>query len=243
MAKEKNILELRDVGKTYQMGETSLNVLKHININVEENDFISIQGPSGSGKSTLMYLVGCLDIPDKGKILLNGHDISKLSENQLARIRGEEIGFVFQAFNLVPILSAVENVILPTLFQEKRPPEKEIMKRALELLKMVGLEKRSHHRPTQMSGGEQQRVAIARALINNPRIILADEPTGNLDSKTGHEVMKMLAELHLKQKKTIIVVTHDPSIAKYAHKQINIIDGQIAHDHQLSRRYLWSKDS
>jgi putative ABC transport system ATP-binding protein len=222
------------------MGEKPLNALRGISLDIHEGDFISIQGPSGSGKSTLMYLLGCLDLPSKGQIFLDGKDISKLSESNLAKIRGQQIGFVFQSFNLVQTLSALENVALPTFFQNIS--ETESTKKALELLKLVGLSERASHHPNQLSGGEQQRVAIARSLINDPPIILADEPTGNLDSKTGHEIMKLLAELHQKYNKTIIIVTHDPEIAHHAEKKVNIIDGQISHDHQLAKRFVWAKN-
>ena len=240
-SRAKTVIELHDVWKTYKMGESALNALKGINLKVKEGDFISIQGPSGSGKSTLMNLIGCLDLPDRGKIILEGNDIEKLSESRLAIIRGRHIGFVFQAFNLVQTLNALENVALPTFFQQIS--EKERTQRAAEILKRVGLEKRMRHTTMQLSGGEQQRVAIARALINNPPIILADEPTGNLDIRTGHEIMHLLVELHLKYNKTIVIVTHDPFIAKYAHKRINIVDGQIFHDHVLEKRFLWSENS
>lgn len=224
MAK-KTVIELQDVWKIYKIGDITLEVLKGINLSIEENEFVVIVGPSGSGKSTLMNQVGVLDIPTKGKILLEGKDIAKLSESDLAQLRGKKIGFIFQQFNLIPTLTALENVILPTIFQNV--PKEERLIKAKSLLAQVRLADRMNHRPNELSGGQQQRVAIARALVNNPGIILADEPTGNLDSKSGQQVMDLLAKLHWEQKKTIILITHDVELVKYAQKVVHIKDGQI----------------
>ena len=219
------IIELIDVWKTYTMGEVKLDVLRGITLDINRGDFVAILGPSGSGKSTLMNQVGVLDTPTKGRILLNGHNIKKYTESGLAQIRGRTIGFVFQQFNLIPTLTALENVTLPAIFQNV--PEAERIKRASELLQKVGLGERLHHKPTELSGGQQQRVAIARALINDPDILLADEPTGNLDSTSGKQVMHMLAELHLKENTTIILVTHDIELVKYTDRTIYLKDGQV----------------
>ncbi|MBU2523395.1 MAG: ABC transporter ATP-binding protein [Nanoarchaeota archaeon] len=230
------VIELRNVWKSYSEGH--VNALQDFSVKIYNEDFVAIVGPSGSGKSTCMHLIGLLDIPTRGKIFLDGKDISKFSENKLARLRGKKIGFIFQQFNLIPTLTALENVLLPVMFQNEDDHSRE---RAMGLLTKVGLGERVNHRPSQMSGGEQQRVAIARALINNPEIVLADEPTGNLDSKTGKQIMSLLVDLHEKDKKTLIVITHDPRVADFAHKTINIIDGKIAHDHQMERSFLWRK--
>jgi len=223
--KSKNVIELRDVWEIYQVGKVQVNALRGMYFTVKKGEFVAIQGPSGSGKSTAMNLVGCLDLPSKGKVLLEGKDISKMSESNLAQIRGKKIGFIFQQFNLIPSLTALENVTLPMTFQNIGKDKRE--KRAMELLKLVNLEGRMNHRPSEMSGGEQQRVAIARALANNPDIILADEPTGNLDSKTGKEIVDILLILHEKEKKTIVMVTHDDRLAKCAHRIVHIKDGRI----------------
>jgi len=213
MKKEENniIIKLSDVSKIYDMGETKVKALDGLTIEVREGDFIAVMGPSGSGKSTGMNLIGSLDIPTKGTIYLDDEDISKLEESDLAQIRGEKIGFIFQSFNLVPNLTAIENVMLPMMFQGVEREDRE--KRAEELLKKVDLGERMHHYPNQLSGGQSQRVAIARALANNPEVILADEPTGNLDTKTGEKVMDFLKNLH-KEGRTIIMVTHEAELAK-----------------------------
>ncbi len=238
MGKRELVLHLHNVTKTYKMDHVKVEALKDINIDIHKGEFLSIQGPSGSGKSTLMHLLGALDLPTQGHIFLSGKDISKMSESDLATIRGKKIGFVFQAFNLIPTMSALENVSFPMAFQGKSKEEK--LSRANKLLDEVGMGHRKNHRPTQISGGEMQRVAIARALANDPEIILADEPTGNLDSKTGHIIMKIFTDLHQKFGKTIIIVTHDPYIANYAKRKIRIIDGQVAHDHV--RGFLWKNN-
>ncbi|MBU0758049.1 MAG: ABC transporter ATP-binding protein [Nanoarchaeota archaeon] len=219
------MIKLRDVWKTYKMGEVEVHALRGMNLTVRAGEFIAIQGPSGSGKSTAMNLVGCLDIPTEGTIYLDGKDISKLSESDLAQIRGKKIGFVFQQFNLLNTLSAMENVMLPMIFQRMEKKERE--KRARELLTLVELGERMHHKPTELSGGQQQRVAIARSLANDPDVVLADEPTGALDSKTGISVMSFLQKLHREKGKTIVMVTHDDGLAKYAQRIEYLKDGQV----------------
>lgn len=219
------IIKLEDVWKVYNLGKVDITVLRGLQFSVNKGDFVALMGPSGSGKSTTMNMIGCLDIPTKGEIYLKGHDISKLSESDLAQIRGKTIGFVFQQFNLIPTMSALENVMLPMIFQGTKEEERE--KIASSLLEIVGLKERASHRPTELSGGEQQRVAVARALANNPEIILADEPTGNLDSKTGLEIIGMLRKLHEKQDKTIVMITHDKNVAKNADNIIYLKDGKI----------------
>lgn len=235
----KSLIKLENVWKVYQLGKVTLEVLKGISLEITPGSFVVLLGPSGSGKSTLLYIIGLLDVPTKGKVFLEGQDASRLSEDELAQLRGKKIGFIFQQFNLLPNLNALENVTIPMLFQGM--PEKERRERAESLLESVGLKERIIHRPYEMSGGEQQRIAIARSLANNPEIIVADEPTGNLDSATGKKVMEILKDLHQKEKKTIIVVTHDPRIADYAEDIINIEDGEIVADHLTSRDILWQK--
>mgnify|MGYP006287306297 CR=1 FL=1 len=219
----KEVIKLDDVWKTYKMGDTEVHALRGINLTVKPGEFLAIQGPSGSGKSTAMNMVGVLDLPSKGKIYLDGKDISQMSESDLAQIRGRKIGFIFQQFNLINTMTAIENVALPMMFQG-HPKEKRLA-RAKELLDMVGLGERLDHRPTEMSGGQQQRVAIARSLVNDPEVILADEPTGNLDSKTSDIVMDFLKGLHKEKKRTIIMVTHDPETAKFAQRTELLKDG------------------
>lgn len=219
------LLVLEKVWKTYYLGKVSLDVLRGINLEIDQGEFVVIVGPSGSGKSTMMNQVGILDTPTKGRIMLEGIDISTLSESDLAQLRGKKIGFVFQQFNLISTLTALENVILPTIFQNMS--EEDRTKRAKELLALVGLADRMDHKPNELSGGQQQRVAIARALVNDPEIILADEPTGNLDSKSGQQVMDFLSKLHQEQKKTVILVTHDLELVKYAQKVVYLKDGEV----------------
>ena len=213
------------------MGEVDVPALRGLDIDIKEGEFVTILGKSGSGKSTSLNMVGCLDIPTKGTVYLDGQDISKLDESELARIRGKKIGFVFQTFNLIPSLNALENVMLPMLFQGV--PEEVRKKRASELLNLVGLGSRMMHKQSELSGGERQRVAIARALINDPEIILADEPTGNLDSKTGMEIMDIFKNLH-KQKKTIVMITHDKYLASYAKRIVHLKDGRAVQDGRLA---------
>ncbi len=218
------MIALQNVWKTYTLESGPLHSLKGVTVSIPQNSFQAILGPSGSGKSTLMNLLGCLDTPTQGKIQLNGKNISHYSADELAHVRGKTIGFVFQKFNLISTLTALQNVTLPMVFQGASQATREA--RARELLTFVGLGNRLFHRPNQLSGGEQQRVAIARSLSNNPEIILADEPTGNLDSVTGTKIMELFQRLH-GQGKTIIIVTHDPAMKKYAQKTITLRDGQI----------------
>lgn len=229
------IIELKEVWKTY---EGQVNALRGVSLKVEEGNFASIVGPSGSGKSTCMNMIGLLDVPTKGKVLLDGRDVSRLSENELAKLRGKKVGFIFQQFNLIPTLTALENVLLPVMFQDGSSLFRE---KAMEILGKVGLGKRMNHLPSELSGGEQQRVAIARSLINDPEIILADEPTGNLDSRTGKQIMELLKDLHDREGKTLVIITHDPRIAGYAHKTFSIIDGRLMHDHKTGKAFIWRK--
>lgn len=219
-----DVIRLEDVEKTYIMGKVKVHVLRGVNLSIEKGEYVAIMGPSGSGKSTLMNQIGALDRPTKGKVFIEGHDISKMSDNELAKIRRENIGFIFQQFNLIPRLTAIENVELP-LWYAGIPKIKRI-KRAAELLKLVGLGDRMKHRPTELSGGEMQRVCIARALANNPDIIMADEPTGNLDSKSSEDIMEILAKLN-QEGRTIVMVTHEDEYAKRAERTIVIRDGKI----------------
>lgn len=223
--KREPIIRLVDVWKIYTMGHVEVPAVCGLNVKIYPQEFVAIMGPSGSGKSTTMNMVGCLDVPTKGEIYLAGKNISHLSESDLAQMRGKTIGFVFQQFNLMPSLTALENVAMPMIFQDVLPDERE--KRAAELLKRVGLGGRMNHKPSELSGGEQQRVAMARSLANNPQVLLADEPTGNLDTKTGLEVVDMLKKLHEKEGKTIVMVTHDPDIAEHAERTLKLKDGKI----------------
>ena len=220
-----NIIELKDVWKVYKIGDVEVPALRGLNFSVKNKEFVAVQGPSGAGKSTCFSLIGCLDFPSKGHVYLEGKDIAKMSENTLTKIRGKKIGFVFQAFNLVPTLTALENVTLPAIFQDKNIEE--LKEQAKNLLNMVGLSHRIDHKPSQLSGGEKQRVAIARALINDPEVILADEPTGNLDSKTGEIIMKILKDLNEKHGRTIVMVTHEKDIAANAQRTVFIKDGRV----------------
>lgn len=219
------IIKLENVWKVYQMGEVEVPALRGVDIEIEEGEFVAITGPSGSGKSTMMNIVGCLDLPTKGRVFLDRKSIADMEESRLAQIRGKKIGFIFQQFNLIPTLTALENVMLPLEFQNTE--SKAAAERAFKLLKEVDLENRAHHLPSQLSGGEMQRVAIARALSVNPEIILADEPTGNLDSATGNFVMDCLEKVHREDKKTIVMVTHDAHLAERAERIIRMRDGKI----------------
>ena len=218
------MIELRDVSKIYKIGEERVRALDHANLHVYPHEFVSVIGPSGSGKSTLMNIIGCLDTADDGQYLLEGTPIEDYTENELAQIRSRKIGFVFQSFNLIPKLSAEENVELPLIYQKVRKSER--MKRVHEALERVGLENRAKHQPTELSGGQQQRVAIARALVTRPSLILADEPTGNLDSHTSREILGILRELH-DQGNTIVLITHDNDIARQAKRIVHILDGKL----------------
>lgn len=223
-----SVLHLEDIKKSYYLGRQELKVLKGISLEIFRNEYVALMGPSGSGKSTLMNILGCLDSPTGGKYILNGEDVSKMADDDLAEVRNKEIGFVFQQFNLLPRLTAAENVALPLIY--KGTPKKLRMELALEMLDRVGLADRSHHKPNELSGGQNQRVAIARALVNNPSIILADEPTGNLDSKTSVEIMNIFDKIQ-SDGNTVILVTHEEDIANYAHRIIRLRDGVIESDH------------
>ena len=230
---QNTVIRLENVWKIYQMGDVQVPALRGIDLEVEKGEFLTIAGASGSGKSTMMNLIGCLDLPSKGKIFLGGDDIADFSESQLAQIRGQKIGFVFQQFNLIPTLTALENVMLPLEFQNVDTPT--ARESAFTLLNLVGLGDRVHHLPSQLSGGQQQRVAISRALAVDPEIILADEPTGNLDSKTGAFVMDFFSEIHRKESKTVIIVTHDFYLVKRAERVVYLKDGEIErieHNHK-----------
>lgn len=222
MAKE--VIMLEDVWKVYEIGTAKVEALRGITLSIKKGEFVAVQGPSGSGKSTAVNMIGCLDTPTSGKVFLDGQDISLLSESELAQIRGKKIGFVFQAFNLVPTLNALENVMLPMIFQNVALEKREA--RAKRLLGLMGLEERMFHRPNELSGGQQQRVAIARALANDPDVIIADEPTGNLDSKTGLHIIELLQKFY-KEGKTVVMVTHENVLARRAERRIYLKDGKI----------------
>lgn len=233
------IIKLENVWKVYQLGKVQLTALKGINLEVTPGAFVTVMGPSGSGKSTLLNMIGCLDVPTQGKVFLGGKDIAKLSEDELSQLRGKTIGFIFQEFNLLPHLDALENVTLPMVFQGV--PLEERQKKAEELLKSVDLGDRILHQPAELSGGECQRVAVARAFANDPEVVIADEPTGNLDSFTGKKIMEVLTDFHKREGKTIVVVTHDPNIAGYSEEIVNIKDGEITLNHQQAAKVLWNK--
>ncbi len=221
------VIKLEDIRKSYFMGKQELQVLKGITLDILKNEYVALMGPSGSGKSTLMNILGCLDSPSDGKYILNGHDVSTMLDNELAEIRNKEIGFVFQQFNLLPRLSALENVALPLVYAGI--PKKIRTEMAEEVLRKVDLSDRSHHKPNELSGGQCQRVAIARALVNNPSIILADEPTGNLDTKTSYEIMNIFSKIH-EDGNTVVLVTHEEDISNYAKRVIRLRDGLIESD-------------
>ena len=224
---EEAIIRLEDIQKSYFMGNQAIPVLKGITLDIFKNEYVALMGPSGSGKSTLMNILGCLDSPTGGKYILNSKDVSKMADDELAEVRNSEIGFVFQQFNLLPRLSAAENVALPLIYAGV--PKKERTERAMEALKKVGLEDRSHHKSNELSGGQIQRVAIARALVNNPSLLLADEPTGNLDSRTSVEVMEIFGKIQ-QAGNTVVLVTHEEDIARYAHRIVRLRDGLIESD-------------
>jgi len=239
MKKQNTIIELRNVAKYYQMGENLVKALDGVNISIEKGDFVAIMGPSGSGKSTGMNLTGSLDLASKGEIYLEGENIEEMEESELAQVRGRKIGFIFQQFNLIPNLTAKENVMLPMLFQKVDLSERE--EKAERLLKMVDLSDRQEHYPNQLSGGQQQRVAIARSLANDPEVILADEPTGNLDTVTGEKVMSFLEDLN-KKGRTIIIVTHDSNLAKkHARTIYSLKDGKVV-SFEKKVKGKWKKD-
>lgn len=220
------MIRLENITKTYEMGESQVHALYHVSIHIKPEEFVSIIGPSGSGKSTLMNMIGCLDVPDEGSYFLAGEDVSDFTDNELSAVRSEKIGFIFQQFNLLPKLTAFENVELPLIYQ--KVPKVERLSRVEEVMETVGLKDRMKHRPTELSGGQQQRVAIARAIVSRPSIILADEPTGNLDSRSGAEVMEMIRKLH-ENGNTIVLITHDPDVADEAQRKIAVRDGQVIH--------------
>jgi putative ABC transport system ATP-binding protein len=222
-----SVIKLEDIRKSYFMGKQELQVLKGVTLDIWRNEYVALMGPSGSGKSTLMNILGCLDSPSDGKYILNGHDVSTMLDNELAEIRNKEIGFVFQQFNLLPRLSALENVALPLVYAGI--PKKIRNEMAEEVLRKVDLSDRSHHKPNELSGGQCQRVAIARALVNNPSIILADEPTGNLDTKNSYEIMNIFSKIH-EDGNTVVLVTHEEDISNYAKRVIRLRDGLIESD-------------
>ena len=223
-----NLIEAKEISKIYQLGDIEVKALDKVSVVIEAGEFLAIMGPSGSGKSTLMNIVGCLDIPTEGQYLLEGIDVGRLTRDELAQIRNEKLGFVFQGFNLLPRTSALENVELPMLYSGI--PVKERKERALAALKTVGLEGREHHHPNQLSGGQQQRVAVARAIVNQAPVILADEPTGNLDTHTSVEIMELFQKLNIESGITIILVTHEPDIATYSRRTIRFLDGRLVSD-------------
>jgi len=231
-----NLIEITDLTKIYGAGDVAVHALRGVNLAVKRGEFVAVMGPSGSGKSTLMNILGCLDRPTGGSYVLDGEDVSRLSKDRLARVRNRQIGFVFQSYNLLPRLTAVKNVMLPLLYNGHQGLSDEACQaRAVAVLEAVGLGDRAHHRPNELSGGQQQRVAIARALVNDPSIILADEPTGNLDTQSGEENTELLHQLH-DGGTTVVMVTHDPDLAKHAERIIYLLDGQIASDEQNGMR-------
>jgi putative ABC transport system ATP-binding protein len=229
------VIRLVDITRHFKVGLEVVQALRGVSTVIEKNEFVALMGASGSGKSTLMNLIGCLDTPTAGHYFLNGHDVSKLDDNELAEIRNKEIGFIFQTFNLLPRSTALENVMLPLVYAGIGKAGR--LERATKALKSVGLSDRMNHKPNELSGGQRQRVATARALVNNPSLILADEPTGNLDSKTSDEIMSLLVDIH-RAGNTIILVTHEESIARYAHRIIRLIDGRISSDEKNKNIYV-----
>ena len=224
----KNIVEAKDLTKTYQMGDVEVHALRGLSITIKQGEVVAIMGPSGSGKSTLMNIIGCLDQPTKGKYILNGKNVANLDRNELADVRNRQVGFVFQSYNLLARSTALANVMLPLRY--RRNGHDLPQKKAEELLVRVGLQDRMHHKPYELSGGQQQRVAIARALVNDPAIVLADEPTGNLDSRSGEEIMELLLELNQEKGVTLILVTHDPRVANRALRTVQLFDGRVQNE-------------
>lgn len=239
MSDRKAVIQITDLTRTYQMGDTLVRALAGVSFNVNENEYIAIMGPSGSGKSTLMNMIGCLDTPSSGEYILNGNHVSQMDDAELAEVRNREIGFVFQTFNLLPRTSCLANVELPLIYAGMKSSERK--ERAAEVLDKVGLGDRMDHKPNELSGGQRQRVAIARALVNNPSILLADEPTGNLDTKTGDEIMLLFEELY-RQGNTIILVTHEDEISRYSRRVVRLRDGLIESDTPVENPVLAGKE-
>ena len=239
MSEKEAVIQITDLKRTYKMGETLVRALDGVSVNVNRNEYIAIMGPSGSGKSTLMNMIGCLDTPTSGDYILNGNQVSQMDDAELAEVRNREIGFVFQTFNLLPRTSCLANVELPLIYAGMKSSERK--ERAAEVLDKVGLGDRMDHKPNELSGGQRQRVAIARALVNNPSILLADEPTGNLDSKTGDEIMILFEELY-RQGNTIILVTHENDIARYSRRIVRLRDGLIETDKVVENSTLSNKE-
>lgn len=237
-----SLISVRDLKKTYIVGDIEVRALRHVSLDVEAGEFLAVTGPSGSGKSTFMHILGCLDRPTSGQYFLDGKDVSRLSKNDLARIRNHQIGFVFQGFNLLSRTSALENVELPLLYNSAASKGSDRKRRAMESLKLVGLEQRTHHLPNQLSGGQQQRVAIARSLINNPSILLADEPTGNLDTRTSIEVMDVFQTLNKERGITVLLITHERDIAEYGTRIVAFRDGVIKTDEKITNRRIASQE-
>ena len=235
-----SLISVRDLKKTYIVGDIEVRALRHVSLDVEAGEFLAVTGPSGSGKSTFMHILGCLDRPTSGQYFLDGKDVSRLSKNDLARIRNHQIGFVFQGFNLLSRTTALENVELPLLYNSAASKGSDRKRRAMESLKLVGLEQRTHHLPNQLSGGQQQRVAIARSLINNPSILLADEPTGNLDTKTSIDVMDVFQTLNKERGITVLLITHERDIAEYGTRIVAFRDGVIKTDEKIANRRIAS---
>ncbi len=225
------MIEVKDLYKIYSLGDSDVHALDGVTLKIDDGEMVAIMGPSGSGKSTLMAILGCLDVPTKGSYMINQQEVGKLNENQLANLRAHQIGFVFQQFNLLPRTSALENVELPLIYDGVTAKQRS--EKAKEALRVVGLEDRMHHRPNQLSGGQQQRVAIARALVNDPAILLADEPTGNLDSKSGSEIISLFQTLHKEKHLTVVYVTHDPFIARHTERIIHLKDGKIVFEEMV----------
>jgi putative ABC transport system ATP-binding protein len=236
----KKIIELKDVGRSYKVGTQLIHALRSVTLDIYKNEYVALMGPSGSGKSTLMNTLGCLDTPSKGEYILNGTSVAKMTDNELAQVRNKEIGFVFQTFNLMPRMSALENVTVPLVYSGIN--KKERIRLAMQALEHVGLSERVKHKPNELSGGQKQRVAVARALVNKPSIILADEPTGNLDSKTSEEIMGLFEEIH-KQGNTIILVTHEEDIAQHAHRIVRLRDGYVESDTQNNNIIIVAKSN